>query len=152
MVLLEKKLLRKPAQRQQQRNNMAKKQIKSQKKVTAIKQISSGRVYVTATFNNTLVTLTDSSGNTFAWGTSGASGFKGARKATPFAAISAMEKVALKIKEFSMTSVEVYIKGPGPGRDATIKALRSAGVNITMIADVTPIPHNGPRPKKRRRV
>lgn len=116
------------------------------------KKVTSGRVYVTATFNNTLVTLTDTSGNTLAWGTSGAAGFKGARKATPFAAISAMEKVAERAKDFGMTAVEIYIKGPGPGRDATIKALRGAGINITMIADVTPIPHNGPRPKKRRRV
>lgn len=132
---------------------MAKKQIKSRviKKVTE-RKLTSGRVYVTATFNNTLVTLTDPSGNTVAWGSSGNSGFKGARKATPFAAISAMEAVTQKIKGFGMSSVEVYIKGPGPGRDATIKALRSAGVNITLIADVTPIPHNGPRPKKRRRV
>lgn len=134
----------------QQRNNM-KKTIKPKKQSTD-KKITSGRVYVTATFNNTLVTLTDSKGNTLAWGSSGASGFKGARKATPFAAISAMESVAQKAKGFGMGSCEVYIKGPGPGRDATIKALRSAGINITMIADVTPIPHNGPRPKKRRRV
>lgn len=130
---------------------MAKKQIKSKKKVTE-RKLTSGRVYVTATFNNTLVTLTDNSGNTLAWGSSGSSGFKGARKSTPFAAISAMEAVAQKAKSFGMSSVEVYIKGPGSGRDATIKALRSAGINITMIADVTPIPHNGPRPKKRRRV
>jgi len=130
---------------------MAKKKIQI-KKQTAERKVTSGRVYVTATFNNTLVTLTDSNGNTLAWGSSGTAGFKGARKATPFAAISAMEKVAQKGKEFGMTSCEVYIKGPGPGRDATIKALRSAGINITMIADVTPIPHNGPRPKKRRRV
>lgn len=114
--------------------------------------MTNGRVYVTATFNNTLVTLTDPQGNTLAWGSSGNSGFKGARKATPFAAISAMEGVAQKIKGLGMNGVEVYIKGPGPGRDATIKALRSTGINITMIADVTPIPHNGPRPKKRRRV
>lgn len=135
---------------------MVKRQIKSESKVKstkkAEKKVTNGRVYVTATFNNTLVTLTDASGNTLAWGTSGASGFKGARKATPFAAISAMEKVASKAKDFGIVAVEVYIKGPGPGRDATIKALRSAGINITMIADVTPIPHNGPRPKKRRRV
>lgn len=134
---------------------MAKRAIKSQAVTKAKKKeikVSNGRVYVTATFNNTLVTLTDSRGNTLAWGTSGASGFKGARKATPFAAISAMEKVAEKAKVFGMSQVEIYIKGPGPGRDATIKALRSAGINITMIADVTPIPHNGPRPKKRRRV
>lgn len=130
---------------------MPKRIIKS-KKQAAEKKVTSGRVYVTATFNNTLVTLTDSSGNTLAWGTSGASGFKGARKATPFAAISAMEAVAQKAKDMGMNSTEVYIKGPGPGRDATIKALRGAGINITMIADVTPIPHNGPRPKKRRRV
>lgn len=131
---------------------MAKKQITPKIVKKEEKKVSSGRVYVTATFNNTLVTLTDTSGHTLAWGTSGSSGFKGARKATPFAAISAMEKVVQKAKGVGMSTVEVYIKGPGPGRDATIKALRSAGINITMIADVTPIPHNGPRPKKRRRV
>ncbi|MBI4035497.1 30S ribosomal protein S11 [Candidatus Daviesbacteria bacterium] len=131
---------------------MAKRQIKTKAVKKVEKKISAGRVYVTATFNNTLVTLTDTSGNVLTWGTSGASGFKGARKATPFAAISAMEKVAQKGKEIGISAVEVYIKGPGPGRDATIKALRGAGINITMIADVTPIPHNGPRPKKRRRV
>lgn len=130
---------------------MTKKKIQIKKQRTE-KKVTAGRVYVTATFNNTLVTLTDAQGNTLAWGTSGASGFKGARKATPFAAISAMETVANKAKEMGMISCEVYIKGPGPGRDATVKALRSAGINITMIADVTPIPHNGPRPKKRRRV
>lgn len=130
---------------------MAKKKIQIRKQQTE-KNIPSGRVYVTATFNNTLVTLTDASGNTLAWGSSGASGFKGARRATPFAAISAMEALAQKAKNMGMSSCEVYIKGPGSGRDATIKALRSAGINITMIADVTPIPHNGPRPKKRRRV
>ncbi|KKS71313.1 30S ribosomal protein S11 [Candidatus Daviesbacteria bacterium RIFCSPLOWO2_01_FULL_43_38] len=135
---------------------MAKKEIKNKskvaKKTAAPKQVSSGRVYVTATFNNTLVTLTDSTGNTLAWGSAGGSGFKGARKATPFAAITAMEKVASKAKTFGMTAVEVYIKGPGPGRDASIRALRSAGLNITMIADVTPVPYNGPRAKKKRRV
>ncbi len=130
---------------------MAKKKVISKKQKTELK-LTAGRVYVTATFNNTLVTLTDPLGNTVAWGSSGNSGFKGARKATPFAAISAMETVAQKAKNFGMNSVEVYIKGPGSGRDATIKALRSAGINITLIADVTPIPHNGPRPKKRRRV
>lgn len=122
------------------------------KKPKAQVKYEAGRVYVTATFNNTLVTLTDSAGNTLAWGSSGNSGFKGARKATPFAGISAMETVSQKAKNFGMSSVEVYIKGPGAGRDATIKALRSAGINITLIADITPIPHNGPRAKKRRRV
>ncbi len=131
---------------------MAKKQIKSKTIKRVEKRVSSGRVYVTATFNNTLITLTDASGNTLSWGTSGTAGFKGARRATPFAAISAMEKLAQTAKGLGMSAVEVYIKGPGSGRDATIKALRGAGINITMIADVTPIPHNGPRPKKRRRV
>lgn len=131
---------------------MVKRQIKTKVTKKVEKKVSNGRVYVTATFNNTLVTLTDASGNVLSWGTSGTVGFKGARKATPFAAISAMEKVAQKGKEMGMSAVEVYIKGPGSGRDATIKALRGAGINITMIADVTPIPHNGPRPKKRRRV
>ncbi|EKD85209.1 MAG: 30S ribosomal subunit protein S11 [uncultured bacterium] len=131
---------------------MTKKQIKTKVIKKVEKRVTSGRVYVTATFNNTLVTLTDISGNALAWGTSGTAGFKGARRATPYAAISAMEKVTQKAKGFGMNTVEVYIKGPGSGRDATIKALRSAGINITMIADVTPIPHNGPRPKKRRRV
>lgn len=131
---------------------MTKKQIKSKAIKKVERKLTSGRVYVTATFNNTLVTLTDTEGNALTWGTSGSAGFKGARKATPFAAISAMEKVTQKAKDLGMSAVEVYIKGPGPGRDATIKALRSSGINITMIADVTPIPHNGPRPKKRRRV
>ncbi len=126
------------------------KQNKKTKKVD--RKISAGRLYVTATFNNTIVTLTDLNGNTLVWGSSGGAGFKGARKATPFAAISAVESVSRKAKEFGLVSCEVYIKGPGPGRDAAIKALRGAGINITMIADVTPIPHNGPRMKKRRRV
>ncbi len=131
---------------------MAKRQIKTKTIKKVERKLTSGRVYITATFNNTLITLTDPSGNTLAWGTSGTAGFKGARRATPYAAISAMEKVAQSAKGFGMTAVEVYIKGPGSGRDATIKALKGAGINITMIADVTPIPHNGPRPKKRRRV
>jgi small subunit ribosomal protein S11 len=133
---------------------MAKKQIKQVKsnKKTTERVVNNGRVYVTATFNNTLVTLTDQGGQALAWSSSGASGFKGARKATPFAAITAVETVAQKAKGVGMNSVEVYIKGPGPGRDASIRALRGAGLNITMIADVTPIPHNGPRAKKRRRV
>lgn len=130
---------------------MAKKVTLKKKNATA-RQVNVGRVYVTATFNNTLVTLTDLQGKALAWGSSGASGFKGARKATPFAGITAVEGVAQKGKGMGMESVEVYIKGPGPGRDAAIRALKNAGMNITMIADVTPIPHNGPRAKKRRRV
>lgn len=124
---------------------------KAAKKTTVV-NVPSGRVYVTATFNNTLITLTDTKGNTLAWSSSGEAGFKGARRATPFAAISAMSKVAEKAKSVGMTAAEVYIKGPGPGRDASIRAMRSAGLNITMIADITPVPFNGPRAKKKRRV
>lgn len=122
------------------------------KKAGETKPVGNGRVYVTATFNNTLVTLTDNKGNTLAWSSSGNAGFKGARRATPFAAISAVEKVAKAAKDIGMVGAEVYIKGPGPGRDASIRALRSAGLNILMIADVTPVPYNGPRAEKKRRV
>jgi|SRR3989304_9420190 len=111
-----------------------------------------GRAYVTATFNNTLVTITDQEGNTLLWNSAGASGFKGARKSTPYAATTAVEQVAQKAKEKGLTSVEVYVKGPGPGRDGAIRAFKAAGINISMIVDVTPIPHNGPRASKRRRV
>lgn len=131
---------------------MAKKQIIKKKSTGAAKQIENARVYVTATFNNTLVTVTDTKGDALAWNSSGASGFKGARRATPFAAISAVETVIQKAREVGVNSVEVFVKGPGPGRDAAIRALRNAGMNITMIADVTPVPHNGPRAKKKRRV
>lgn len=132
---------------------MIKKQAKSkQRKPVAPQTVTSGRVYITATFNNTLVTLTDAAGNTLSWSSSGGAGFKGARKSTPYAAITAMEKVTTTAKNLGMQSAEVFIKGPGSGRDAAIRTLRSSGINITMIADVTPIPHNGPRAKKRRRV
>lgn len=130
---------------------MAKKQI-TKKKNTEVKNVPNARLYVTATFNNTLVTLTDQKGNALAWGSSGAAGFKGARKATPFAAITAMEKVIQKAKTHGVSAVEVFIKGPGPGRDAAVRALKGTGLNISMIADVTPMPHNGPRAKKKRRV
>lgn len=130
---------------------MAKKTV-IKKKTSATKNVPNGRIYVTATFNNTLVSLTDQKGDVLAWSSSGNAGFKGARKATPFAAITAVEKVAQKAKEVSMNAVEVYIKGPGPGRDSSIRALRNSGLNILMIADVTPVPHNGPRAKKKRRV
>lgn len=130
---------------------MAKK-VQVRKKTENVKNIPTGKVYVTATFNNTLVTLTDPAGNTLAWSSSGASGFKGARKATPFAAITAVESVAQKAKAVGMSSCELFIKGPGSGRDSAIRSLKNAGLNITLIADITPVPHNGPRPSKRRRV
>lgn len=125
---------------------------KNNRQKKEIKNFSHAKAYVTATFNNTLVNVTDPSGETLVWGTAGASGFKGARKATPYAATTAVETVAKKIKEKGVTSIEIYIKGPGPGRDAAIRAFKSAGLEITAIADVTPIPHNGPRASKRRRV
>lgn len=116
------------------------------------KVVERGKVYITATFNNTLVTITDAVGNVLYWSTSGLVGFKGARKATPFAATSAMESIGRKALDNGMREVEVFIKGPGAGRDAALRALRAVGLNITLIADVTPIPHNGVRPKKKRRV
>ncbi|KKQ92034.1 MAG: 30S ribosomal protein S11, small subunit ribosomal protein S11 [Microgenomates group bacterium GW2011_GWC1_39_7b] len=112
-----------------------------------------GKVYISASFNNTLVTVTNVRGETLAWGSSGASGFKGTRKSTPYAATTAVEKVLGKAKnEHGVDEVEVYVKGPGPGRDAALRAIRATGVKIALIADVTPVPHNGPRPKKKRRV
>ena len=111
-----------------------------------------GKIYITATFNNTVVTLTDEAGNTLFWGSSGLVGFKGARRATPYAATTAVETVARKAMDGGMREVAVYIKGPGAGRDASLRALKSVGLGISLIADVTPIPHNGVRPKKKRRV
>jgi len=116
-----------------------------------LKSVVSGHIYITATFNNTLITITDEDGNTVCWGSTGAVGFKGSRKSTPFAATTAIDKTITKAKELGLKQVRVYIKGPGPGRDAVLRVLRSAGIKIVQIADVTPIPHNGCRPKKRRR-
>lgn len=117
------------------------------------KQTDLGRVYISASFNNTLVTVTNPQGETLAWGSSGASGFKGTRRATPFAATTAVEKVVNKVKdEFGVKEVEIYVKGPGAGRDAALRAVKATGVKISLIADITPVPHNGPRPKKKRRV
>lgn len=117
------------------------------------KEVGLGKIYISASFNNTLVTVTDIKGDTLAWGSSGASGFKGTRRATPYAATTAVEKVLGKAKtENGVDEVEVYIKGPGPGRDAALRAVRATGIKIALIADITPVPHNGPRPKKKRRV
>jgi small subunit ribosomal protein S11 len=114
--------------------------------------VEKGKVFITATFNNTLVTITDEQGNTLYWGSSGMAGFKGARKSTPYAATTAMEAVARKAMDMGMRSVEVYIKGPGAGRDAALRGLKAAGLGISLIADITPIPHNGVRAKKKRRI
>ena len=116
------------------------------------KIIPRGRAYIQSTFNNTLITLTDPAGNAIAWGSSGTAGFKGSRKGTPYAAQLAAEQAARKAVEHGMKQVEVFVKGPGSGREAAIRALQAVGLIITGIKDVTPIPHNGCRPRKRRRV
>ncbi len=116
------------------------------------KSIPTGRAYIQSTFNNTIVTLTDPQGNVIAWGSSGTAGFKGSRKGTPYAAQLAARDAARKAMEQGLRQVEVYIKGPGSGREAAIRSLQSSGLYITGIRDVTPIPHNGCRPPKRRRV
>lgn len=125
---------------------------KGKRKNLLTKAVANARAYITVTFNNVIATITDSSGNTLCWGSSGTAGFKGARKSTPYAVATAVEQVAKKALNLGVKSVEVYIKGPGPGRDSAIRALKSAGLEVAMIADVTPIPHNGVRPKKKRRV
>ncbi len=116
------------------------------------KSIPKGLAFIQATFNNTIITLTDPSGNTIAWGSSGTVGFKGSRKGTPYAAQMAAEQAARRGMEHGLRQVEVYVKGPGSGREAAIRSLQVAGLTITGIRDVTPVPHNGCRPRKRRRV
>jgi len=116
------------------------------------KNVVDGVAHIHASFNNTIVTITDRQGNALAWATAGGSGFRGSRKSTPFAAQVAAERVALVVKEMGMKNLEVNVKGPGPGRESAIRALNGQGFNITSITDVTPIPHNGCRPPKRRRV
>jgi len=116
------------------------------------KSIPIGRAYVQSTFNNTIVTLTDPQGNVIAWGSSGTAGFKGSRKGTPYAAQLAARDAARRAMEHGLRQIEVYVKGPGSGREAAIRALQSSGLYITSIRDVTPVPHNGCRPPKRRRV
>ena len=114
--------------------------------------VSDGVAHIHASFNNTIVTITDRQGNTLAWATSGASGFKGSRKSTPFAAQVAAESAGKAAQECGVKNLEVRIKGPGPGRESAVRALNALGMKITLISDVTPIPHNGCRPPKRRRV
>ncbi|MGA2781858.1 MAG: 30S ribosomal protein S11 [Smithella sp.] len=116
------------------------------------KNITEGVAHIQSTFNNTIVTITDLSGNVIAWSSSGLQGFKGSRKSTPFAAQMAAEDVVRKAKEQGMRKVQVYIKGPGAGRESALRSLQLAGLTITMIRDVTPVPHNGCRSPKRRRV
>lgn len=116
------------------------------------KNIENGTVHIQSTFNNTIVTITDTQGNAISWASSGGLGFRGSRKSTPFAAQTAAETAAKAAMEHGLKSVEVYVKGPGAGREAAIRALQTVGLEVKMIKDVTPIPHNGCRPPKRRRV
>ncbi len=116
------------------------------------KNILNGVVHIQSTFNNTIVTITDPTGNIVSWSSAGVQGFKGSRKSTPFAAQMAASDAAKKAMEHGMRNVEVYVKGPGAGRESAVRSLQAAGFNVVMIKDVTPIPHNGCRPPKRRRV
>lgn len=128
------------------------KEKKGEKRKTGVKLTQSGKVHITATFNNTLVTITNDQGEVIAWSSAGAAGFKGTRKSTPYAATVAVEQAAKKAVLQGLKMVEVYVKGPGAGRDSALRAIKSAGLSISLIADITPIPHNGPRPRKKRRV
>src|SRR5450759_944008 len=129
---------------------MVKPSTKVRKKVK--KNVAEGIAHVHASFNNTIVTITDRQGNTLAWATSGSSGFKGSRKSTPFAAQIASEQAGKLAQECGVKNIEVRIKGPGPGRESAVRALNAIGLKITSISDVTPVPHNGCRPPKRRRI
>jgi small subunit ribosomal protein S11 len=116
------------------------------------KSVSDGVAHIHASFNNTIITITDRQGNALAWATSGGSGFRGSRKSTPFAAQVAADRAGEKAKEYGLKNLDVNVKGPGPGRESAVRALNNAGFKITSISDVTPIPHNGCRPPKKRRV
>jgi small subunit ribosomal protein S11 len=129
---------------------MAKRQARTKKRDK--KNIEYGVVHIKSTFNNTLVTITDKSGNAISWASAGGMGFRGSRKSTPFAAQMAAEKAAKAAMEHGLKQVECYVRGPGSGREAAIRAMQVAGLEVTLIKDVTPIPHNGCRPPKRRRV
>jgi small subunit ribosomal protein S11 len=125
---------------------------KKQGKKKVKKNIQTGMAHIQATFNNTIITITDVGGNAIAWSASGQQGFKGSRKSTPFAAQVAAEECARKAMEHGVRTIGVFVKGPGAGRESALRALQAAGLRVTMIRDVTPIPHNGCRPPKRRRV
>ena len=131
---------------------MAKKNVKTRSKKRVRKNIERGQAHITSTFNNTMVTLSDTNGNVLSWASAGQLGFRGSRKSTPFAAQMAAEEAALKAMEHGLKSVEVYVKGPGSGREAAIRSLQATGLEVNLIKDTTPIPHNGCRPPKRRRV
>ncbi len=129
---------------------MAKTPTRSKKRVK--KQVADGLAHIHASFNNTIVTVTDRQGNALAWATAGGSGFRGSRKSTPFAAQVAAARVAEMVQEMGMKNIDVFVKGPGPGRESAVRAFNAAGFKVNSITDVTPIPHNGCRPPKKRRV
>ena len=131
---------------------MAAQKVKKPRRRKERKNVEHGAAHIKSTFNNSIVTLTDAKGNALAWASAGGLGFKGSRKSTPFAAQMAAETAAKAAMEHGLKSVEVYVKGPGAGREAAIRSLQAAGLEVTLIKDVTPIPHNGCRPPKRRRV
>ncbi len=131
---------------------MAKKNVKTRSKRRVRKNIERGQAHISSTFNNTMVTLSDSNGNVLSWASAGQLGFRGSRKSTPYAAQMAAEEAAKKAMEHGLKTVEVYVKGPGSGREAAIRSLQAAGLEVSLIKDNTPIPHNGCRPPKRRRV
>lgn len=131
---------------------MAKPVTKSTTKKKALPITPHGKVYITATFNNTLVTLTNDRGESVSWSSSGSRGFKGTRKSTPYAASLAVEAAVRKAVDLGMKTADIFVKGPGAGRDSSLRAIKTAGLSIVSISDITPIPHNGPRPKARRRV
>jgi small subunit ribosomal protein S11 len=130
--------------------------VRSTRRKGAVKKVkrtlSSGQVHVLATFNNTIVTVTDTQGNTVAWGSAGSAGFKGSRKSTPFAARLAAEQAIKAAMAMGLQEVELFVKGPGPGRESAIRAVQSLGLKVTSMSDITPVPHNGTRPPKKRRV
>jgi small subunit ribosomal protein S11 len=129
---------------------MAKSSVRGKKKVK--KSVTDGIAHIHASFNNTIITISDRQGNALAWATAGGSGFRGSRKSTPFAAQVAADRVGQMVKEYGVKNLDVNVKGPGPGRESAVRSLNNAGFKITSISDVTPIPHNGCRPPKKRRV
>ena len=131
---------------------MAAQKVKKTRRRKERKNVEHGAAHIKSTFNNSIVTLTDAAGNALSWSSAGALGFRGSRKSTPFAAQMAAETAAQAAMEHGLKSIEVYVKGPGAGREAAIRSLQAAGLEVTLIKDVTPIPHNGCRPPKRRRV
>ena len=132
------------------------KDTRTQRRATTTKKtkraLSSGQVHINASFNNTIITITDQQGNTVTWGSAGSAGFKGSRKSTPFAARMAAEQAIKNAMSMGIQEVEIFVKGPGPGRESAIRAIQAAGLRVTSIQDQTPVPHNGCRPPKKRRV